>query len=86
MAKECARCTSTREASLENAAGKPDTTMNLVLRPGEALVWRWSPCDPVKYHGALYTMPTYPSAIYNGLWEYRPDFSKETWRQGASST
>jgi hypothetical protein len=32
------------------------------------------------------TMPAYPSAIYNGLWEYRPDFSKETWRKGASST
>ncbi len=30
-------------------------------------------------------MPTYPSAICNGLWEYRPDFSKETWRKGATS-
>ena len=66
--------------------GKLDTTMNLVLRPGEALEWRWYKCDPVKYHGALYTMPAYPSAIYNGLWEYRPDFSKETWRKGASRT
>ena len=28
-------------------------------------------------------MPTYESVIYNGLWEYRPDFSNETWRQGA---
>jgi hypothetical protein len=59
--------------------------MNMVLRPGEALEWRWSQCDPVKHHGALQTMPTYPSLIYNGLWEYRPDFSKETWRKGASS-
>ena len=40
--------------------GKTDTTMNMVLRPGEALVWRWGQCDPVKYHGALTTMPTYP--------------------------
>ncbi len=61
-------------------------TMNMVLRPGEAIVWRWGQLDPVKYHGALQTMPTYPSLIYNGLWEYRPDFSKETWRKGASST
>jgi hypothetical protein len=30
------------------------------------------------------TMPVYPSLIYNGLWEYRPDFSNETWRQRAS--
>ncbi|MCX5670820.1 MAG: Ig domain-containing protein [Planctomycetota bacterium] len=66
-------------------SGKADTTMNMVLRPGEAVVWRWGQCDPVKYHGALRTMPTYPQAIYNGLWEYRPDFSKDMWRQGAAS-
>jgi hypothetical protein len=64
---------------------KVDTTMNMGLRPGEAIVWRWGQLDPVKYHGALRTMPTYMSAIYNGLWEYRPDFSKETWRKGAAS-
>ncbi|MBE3064579.1 MAG: hypothetical protein IMZ69_06135, partial [Spirochaetes bacterium] len=65
--------------------GKADTTMNMVLRPGEAIVWRWGQLDPVKHHGALMTMPTYTSVIYNGLWEYRPDFSKETWRQGAAT-
>ncbi len=59
------------------------TTMSMVLRPGEAIIWRWGQLDPVKYHGALHTMPTYESVIYNGLWEYRPDFSNETWRQGA---
>jgi len=64
---------------------KVDTTMNMVLRPGEAIVWRWGQLDPVKHHGALRTMPTYMSPIYNGLWEYRPDFSKETWRKGAAS-
>ena len=41
------------------AAGKADTTMNMVLRPGEAIVWRWGQSTPVKYHGALQTMPTY---------------------------
>ncbi len=64
---------------------KVDTTMNMVLRPGEAIVWRWGQLDPVKHHGALRTMPTYLSPIYNGLWEYRPDFSKETWRKGAAT-
>jgi len=65
--------------------GDGGATMDMVLRPGEALVWRWGQLDPVKYHGALMTMPVYPSLIYNGLWEYRPNFSNETWRQGASS-
>jgi len=66
-------------------AGRADTTMNMVLRPGEAIVWRWGRWNPVKYHGALYTMPTYKYAIYNGLWEYRPDLSKPVWRQGATT-
>lgn len=65
--------------------GKTDTTMNMVLRPGEALVWRWGQLEPVKHHGALRTMPAYLSVICNGLWEYRPDFANATWRKGASS-
>lgn len=64
--------------------GKADTTMNMVLRPGEALVWRWGQTDPLKYHGALQTVPTYESPIYNGLWEYRPNLSKASWRNGAT--
>jgi hypothetical protein len=63
--------------------GKVDTTMNMVLRPGEAIVWRWGQLSPVKYHGALGTVPAYPSAIYNGLWEYRPDFTQPLWPKGA---
>ncbi|MBE3069795.1 MAG: hypothetical protein IMZ66_06125, partial [Planctomycetes bacterium] len=65
--------------------GKCDTTMHMVLRPGEAIEWRWGQCKPLKHHGARGTMPTYPEAIYNGLWEYRPDFSKDTWRAGAAT-
>jgi hypothetical protein len=65
-------------------SGPADTTMDMVLRPGEALVWRWGQVKPLKYHGKLYTMPTYPDTICNGLWEYRPDFTKETWRSGAT--
>ncbi|MCU0916669.1 MAG: Ig domain-containing protein [Planctomycetes bacterium] len=66
-------------------AGKADTTMNMVLRPGEALVWRWGQVRPVKYHGALQTTPTYTDVIYNGLWEYCPDFSTALWRKGATT-
>ncbi len=64
---------------------KTDTTMNMVLRPGEALVWRWGQVRPLKYHGARGTTPTYESLIYNGLWEYRPDFTKAGWRRGAAT-
>ena len=65
--------------------GKADTRMDMVLRPGEALVWRWGQTDPLKYHGELYVSPAYKNVIYSGFWEYRPDFSQETWRQGATS-
>ncbi len=57
------------------------TTMNMVLRPGEALVWRWGHLTPVKYHGMT---PIYPDTLCNGLWEYRPNFSKSNWRNGAT--
>jgi hypothetical protein len=63
---------------------KTDTTMNMVLRPGEALVWRWGQVHPLKYHGARGTTPTYENLIYNGLWEYHPDFSQAIWRKGAA--
>jgi hypothetical protein len=57
------------------------TTMNMILRPGEALIWRWGHLQPVKYHGAT---PIYPDTVCNGLWEYRPDFTKVGWRKGAA--
>lgn len=65
--------------------GKCETTMNMVLRPGEAIVWRWGQWKPLKYQGAPYTMPSYPNTIYNGLWEYRPDLTKPIWQKGATS-
>lgn len=68
-----------------NRGGTADTTMNMVLRPGEAIEWRWGRTDPPKHHGALWTMPTYLDVIYNGLWDYRPDFSNEVWRKGVAS-
>jgi hypothetical protein len=78
------------EASIYVFEGKPagdrnsatDTNMNMVLRPGEAITWRWGHADPVKYHG---DKPRYPDLICNGLWEYRPDFSADLWKKGAAS-
>jgi hypothetical protein len=58
------------EGPVSGERGSPTaTTMNMVLRPGEALTWRWGQCEPVKHHGALHTMPTYlsvnPSRVCN---------------------
>lgn len=61
-----------------------DTSMSMVLRPGEAITWRWGHAEPVKYHGG--GKPRYPDTICNGLWEYRPDFARDVWRKGAAAT
>jgi hypothetical protein len=58
------------------------TSMNMVLRPGEAITWRWGHTVPVKYHGEK---PRYPDTVCNGLWEYRPDFRRDGWKQGTDS-
>src|SRR5262249_13527680 len=59
------------------------TSMNMVLRPGEALTWRWGRADPVKYHGEH--KPRYPEMSCNGLWEYRPEFCGDLWKNGAAA-
>lgn len=79
------------EASLFIFEGEPagdrdctkGTSLNMVLRPGEAITWRWGHTDPVKYHGG--NKPRYPDLICNGLWEYRPDFSRDLWKKGPAS-
>jgi hypothetical protein len=58
-------------------------SMNMVLRPGEAITWRWGHTKPVKYHGG--GKPRYADTICNGLWEYRPDFTRDHWKKGAVS-
>jgi hypothetical protein len=71
------------------------TTMNMTLRPGEALVWRWGHLVPIKYHGRTDIKVFGPRSdggkvwgahagerICNGRWEYRPDFTQELWRKG----
>ena len=63
-------------------------TMGMVLRPHEALEWRWGHEIPVKYHGDMTGHPAMvPDTIYNGLWEYAPDFHHDPqWRAGATVT
>jgi hypothetical protein len=63
-----------------------NTTMNMVLRPNEALVWRWGHRVPLKYHGRADIKvwgQRAAESVCNGLWEYRPDFTRESWRRGA---
>jgi hypothetical protein len=62
---------------------KEDTNMNMTLRPGEALVWRWGHLTPAKYMWKS-VQPDYPDTVCNGLWEYRPDFTKDLWRKGTA--
>ncbi len=63
-------------------------TMGMVLRPHEAVEWRWGHETPVKYHGDMSGRPPMvPDTIYNGLWEYAPDFQNDAqWRAGATVT
>jgi hypothetical protein len=63
-------------------------TMDMVLRPGEALVWRWGHAMPLKYQGSSHPRDQVKSddwmgKICNGLWEYRPDLGSDLWRKGA---
>jgi hypothetical protein len=66
-----------------------DHTMDMTLRPGEAITWRWGQLSPVKYHGADDIAALFgrehADTICNGLWEYRPDFSRDLWRDGADT-
>ncbi len=63
-------------------------TMGMVLRPREAIEWRWGHETPVKYHGDMSgNPPIVPDTIYNGVWEYVPDFKNDPqWRAGATVT
>lgn len=57
-------------------------TMDMTLRPGEALVWKWGRRNPLRVHGEAQGHRA-PGTVANGSWEYRPDFARETWRKGA---
>jgi hypothetical protein len=85
------RATDEWQASIYVYEGAPEgdrnsatgTTMNMVLRPGEAITWQWGHANPVKYHGD--NKPRYADLIANGLWEYQPDFSGELWKKGTAA-
>jgi hypothetical protein len=66
----------------DRGSGAMKTTMNMTLRPNEAIVWRWGALNPVRYDGYS-RLPISPYVLCNGLWEYRPDFTDDaTWRNG----
>jgi hypothetical protein len=67
----------------DRGSGAMKTTMNMTLRPNEAIVWRWGALNPIKYDGYK-SLPISPYVLCNGLWEYRPNFTDDaTWRKGA---
>ena len=59
--------------------------MNMVLRPGEALVYVWGQPEEYKYHGYFDIHSYYPDAdkIFNGVWDYHPDLNSSYWQNGA---
>lgn len=65
-------------------SAQPKSTMDMTLRPGEALVWRWGHLTPAKYSWRSAVQPDYPETVCDGLWEYRPDFSNGVWKEGAT--
>ncbi|MBN1674859.1 MAG: putative Ig domain-containing protein [Kiritimatiellae bacterium] len=73
------------EAPISGSRDCYASSMNMTLRPGEALTWRWGHVRPAKFRGPANVNPTYPDTVCNGLWEYRPDFSKPFWPNGAES-
>lgn len=88
MLEPDARAGDERESSLYVFEGQvagdrnsADSSLNMTLRPGEALVWRWGHVEPIKYHGPR--PPRFADRVCNGSWEYRPDFHGSCWRAGA---
>ncbi len=71
------------EGTVTGDRNSANTAMNMTLRPGEALVWRWGHLNPIKYHGSR--PPRFPDRLCNGSWEYRPDFKQPSWRAGATT-
>jgi len=74
------------------------STMAMVLRPGEAIVWGWGHGEKLKYHGHEDLRQWGPRSadgrtwgasaserICTGRWEYRPDFGREAWRRGVEA-
>jgi hypothetical protein len=75
------------EAPGDRPSSSRSATMNMTLRPGEALVWGWGRREPPKYHGRedLRGWKKAEEKIRNGRWSYRPDFAKEAWMRGVEA-
>jgi hypothetical protein len=63
--------------------------MNMQLRPGESITWRWGRRDPLRFHGAgseiNWSAKEY-ATVCNGEWAYAPRFSNGLWRLGETYT
>jgi hypothetical protein len=70
------------EGKVNGDRNSADSNLNMTLRPGEAISWRWGHLDPIKYHGS--GPPRFPDRICNGSWEFHPDLKRPVWRAGAT--
>ncbi len=67
-------------------ASYPTDSMDMTLRPGEALEWRWG--SGTKYHGlqplSTEVSPLAATRIANGKWTYDIDFTGSAWSYAAA--
>jgi hypothetical protein len=70
------------EGAVNGDRNSANTSLNMTLRPHEAIEWRWGHSSPIKYHEPR--RPQFPERVCNGLWEYHPDFKQPFWRAGAT--
>ncbi|HWB11587.1 MAG TPA: hypothetical protein VG826_20315 [Pirellulales bacterium] len=73
------------EGAVNGDRNSTESGLNMTLRPGEAIEWRWGHLEPAKCHGLLSLRQRFPDRVCNGLWEYRPDLNGPAWRAGAST-
>jgi hypothetical protein len=70
------------EGTVNGDRNSANSSLNMTLRPHEAIEWRWGHLTPIKYHEPR--RPQFPDRVCNGRWEYRPDFRQQSWRAGAT--
>ncbi len=68
------------EAIQNNLPTIRDHAMDLLLRPGESLIWEWGHILPHKFHGNTTNIAWNPATlalIGNGEWEYTPPLNTD---------
>jgi len=64
----------------------PEPATPAPATPTPAAAEVYAPQVVVDARFANRVQPDYPDTVCNGLWEYRPDFSRDLWKRGAKIT